>query len=94
MFLFRVALGIEGDTIIFSGLRALSVISGWRGEVVGVSQGHSCSPLGRWQGTVVQNPLTKEAEVFSTRPGSGRTLLCEIYLVKLCAFLGPQFLHL
>lgn len=51
-----------------------------------VSADHLHSPLGTWQGTVIQKPLTKELELFSTRPGSDESLLHTIYFVKLCAF--------
>ena len=49
-------------TIIFPGLGGFSVRSEGEGAVAGRSQGWSCSPLGRGQGTVVQKPLNKELE--------------------------------
>lgn len=55
---------------------------------MGVSKTTPALLWGRGRGLVVQKPLTKEPEVFSTRPGSGKILLCVVYFVKLCAFWG------
>lgn len=47
---------------------------------------HPHSPLGTWQGTVIQKPLTKELGLFRTRPGSDESLLRTICFVRLWTF--------